>query len=638
MLEDVRVVDSGFISDHQLILATLHTSSMDSSLGGVPVTYRRIKDIDPVEFESRLRRSSLFSSPALTAESYASQFEEVVVETLDAMAPLRTRVRRPPKKITRWLSDEAVEAKRERRRLEKRWSSSKSDSDRIAYRRACRRANKLFNESRKDYFRSQLASSEDCRERWQITKRLLHSARTAQNRAVDELQQLCDKFAKFFINKIISLKHSVALTLSTISIFHAPDSIYVGEPLDSVTDVTADEVLKLILSMPSKSSSVDFIPTSLIKLCPLAFFEIIATLANLSFSQGIFPTKFKKPSLDPDNPANYRPISNLNNISKMLERLFLSRFYPHVPSSPHFNHFQSAYRKFHSTESALLHTFDSIYRSADQSKPTFLVSLDLSAAFDTIDHSILMNRLSTSFGIQGSALAWLTSYLSDRSQTIRIGSAASGPSNCQSGVPQGSVLGPILFSLYISPLGHIISSFNISRQQYADDSQLYISLVPDSIRASLDRFETCLSAVRSWLCTNGLCLNPDKPDSIILGTHQRFRTFPAIPAVKIANTDINISNEITSLGVIMDSKLTLDSHISAICESCYHHLRSLRHIRRSLTQDMAISVAVAIVQSRLDYCNSLLYDISNSTSINFSVCRTSLQDSPPMTGILPHTS
>ena len=535
------------------------------------------------------------------------------------MAPLRTRVRRPPKEITRWLSDEAVEAKRERRRLEKRWSSSKSDSDRIAYRLACRRANKLINESRKDYFRSQLSSSENCRERWQITKRLLHSARTAQNRAVDELQQLCDKFAKFFINKIISLKHSVALTLSTINIFHAPDPIYLGEPLDSVTDVTADEVLKLISSMPSKSSSVDFIPTSLIKLCPLVFSEIIATLANLSFSQGIFPAKFKeasvvpllkKPSLDPDNPANYRPISNLNNISKMLERLFLSRFYPHVTSSPHFNHLQSAYRKFHSTESALLHTFDSIYRSADQSKPTFLVSLDLSAAFDTIDHSILLNRLSTSFGIQGSALAWLTSYLSDRSQTIRIGSAASGPSNCQSGVPQGSVLGPILFSLYISPLGHIISSFNISHQQYADDSQLYISLVADSIRASLDRFEACLSAVRSWLCTNGLCLNPDKSDSIILGTHQRLRTFPAIPAVKIADIDINISNEITSLGVIMDSKLTLDSHISAICKSCYYHLRSLRHIRRSLTQDMAISVAVAIVQSRLDYCNSLLYDIS----------------------------
>ena len=117
--------------------------------------------------------------------------------------------------------------------------------------------------------------------------------------------------------------------------------------------------------------------------------------------------------------------------------------------------------------------------------------------------------------------------------------------------------------------------------------------------------------MRSWLCTNGLCINPDKSNSIILGTHQHLRTFSAIPAVKIAGIDINVSNEVTSLGVIIDSKLTLDSHVSVICKSCYYHLRSLGHIRRSLTQDMAISVAVAIVQSRLDYCNSLLFDISS---------------------------
>ena len=103
---------------------------------------------------------------------------------------------------------------------------------------------------------------------------------------------------------------------------------------------------------------------------------------------------------------------------------------------------------------------------------------------------------------------------------------------------------------------------------------------------------------------------PTSPTQSFWALTSVLRTFPAIPAVKIADTDINISNEITSLGVIMDSKLTLDSHISAIGKSCYYHLRSLRHIRRSLTQDMAISVAVAIVQSRLDYCNSLLSDIS----------------------------
>ena len=305
--------------------------------------------------------------------------------------------------------------------------------------------------------------------------------------------------------------------------------VYFCESFESIANVSVDEVRRLITSMPSKSSSVDFIPTSLLKLCPTVFSEV-ARLANLSFSEGIFPTMFKsaavtpllkKPSLDPDNPANYCPISNLNNISKIIERLFLSRFYPHVTSSPNFNHLQSAYRPHHSTETALLQTFDDIFCSADRSQPTLLVSLDLSAAFDTIDHSTLLSRLSTSFGVSGAALAWLTSYLTNRTQTVRIGSVTSEPSICLSGVPQGSVLGPILLSLYISLIGQIVSDFGISHQQYADDAQLYISLKSATAGTSISNLETCLSTLHSWLCFNGLSLNPDKSEAILFGTHQR---------------------------------------------------------------------------------------------------------------------
>ena len=147
---------------------------------------------------------------------------------------------------------------------------------------------------------------------------------------------------------------------------------------------------------------------------------------------------------------------------------------------------QSAYRKSHSTETALNHTFDRIYRSADQSQPTLLVSLDLSAAFDTIDHNILLSRLSTSFGVSGTALAWLSSYLNNRSQIVRIGSASSDPSICHSGVPQGSVLGSLLFSLFISPIGQLVSDFGISHQQYADDAQLYIALKSSGTASAIE--------------------------------------------------------------------------------------------------------------------------------------------------------
>ena len=295
----------------------------------------------------------------------------------------------------------------------------------------------------------------------------------------------------------------------------------------------------------------------------LFFSELISRLANLSFAEGIFPTTYKtaavlpllkKPSLDPSIPANHRPISNLNNISKILERLFFLRFYPHVSASPNFDPMQSAYRKSHSTETALNHTFDRIYRSADQSQPTLLVSLDLSAAFDTIDHNILLSRLSTSFGVSGTALAWLSSYLNNRSQIVRIGSASSDPSICHSGVPQGSVLGPLLFSLFISPIGQLVSDFGISHQQYADDAQLYIALKSSGTASAIERLESCLTSLHCWLCHNGLCLNPEKSEAIIFGTHQRLRTFPVISSVNVAGTPIKLSGEITSLGVVMDSR------------------------------------------------------------------------------------
>jgi len=208
--------------------------------------------------------------------------------------------------------------------------------------------------------------------------------------------------------------------------------------------VTHAEVYKILTSVPPKSSSADLIPPSLIKSCPGVFSELISVLANLSFSEGCFPTLFKnavvvpllkKPSLDKSVPSSYRPISNLNYISKILERLFLTRIQSHVFSSPNFNRHQSAHRRNYSTETALLFTTNDFFQSSDTGKFTLLISLDLSAAFDTIDHSILLSRLYTSFGLTGTVYSWLKSYLTDRSQSVHIGQHSSTPTLCTSGVP-----------------------------------------------------------------------------------------------------------------------------------------------------------------------------------------------------------
>ena len=220
----MRVIDSGLASDHQLILASVDITSSSSSRRPVRFTYRQIKNIDPADFESRLRQSSLFSSPAKDADSFADQIESVITATLDEVAPLKTRSRRPPKAVTRWLSEDAIAAKRHRRKMERKWQDTKSDPDRLAYRRACRHANKLINTSRQEYFREQLSSATDCRHRWQIAKSLLHSFKTVHEKSTDELKQLCSKFSAFFISKIQSLKQTIAATLASINYNPQPGS------------------------------------------------------------------------------------------------------------------------------------------------------------------------------------------------------------------------------------------------------------------------------------------------------------------------------------------------------------------------------------------------------------------------------
>ena len=343
--------------------------------------------------------------------------------------------------------------------------------------------------------------------------------------------------------------------------------------------------------------------------------HIITRLANLSFSQSTFPQKFKiaqvtpllkKRGLDPTDPASYRPISNLNTISKILERLVLARIVPHVSTLPSFDAVQSAYRKCHSTETALLKITDDIFNGFNDHRSTILVALDQSAAFDCIDHSTMIRRLSHTFGVTGKALEWLQSYLESRSTFVRWKQSSSDVTPLTSGVPQGSALGPLLFSLYIAPLSDVIRSFGVDHHQYADDAQIYITARKSDFSTKVNQLESCITSVHSWLQQNGLQLNPTKSEVIqFTACHGQDRV-DDLASFQVSGTAIELSSTIKSLGVIFDSKLSFDKHVSNVSKACYCHIRALRHVRESLPDDVARTVACSIVGSRLDYCNSLL--------------------------------
>jgi hypothetical protein len=609
------VSDSVGISDHRLITAEVQLPLQTESTVR-RLTRRIFSKFDSVKFESALLSSELYTAPETDVDNFTDQLERVVTSALDAICPAKTRRLRLSRRRRTPLSAEATMAKRRRRRLERRWLQSGRSDDKAEFRRCCRDTNRLINKSRSQLISTRLGQCANARQRWSAVRKLLHNDN--QSTLSDDIS-VCNMFANYFVTKIDSLKSAIVLQLNSL----APpplDPICIYPSLQLLEPVTPLEVSKLLSTIPPKSCCLDFVPTAIIKQCSPVFSHLIAYLANLSFSQGIFPSKFKhasvtpilkKQGLDPTVSANFRPISNLNNISKILERLFLTRLLPHITISPNFNPLQSAYRKHHSTETSLIHLLDSIYHAADNGLATLLLSLDLSAAFDTIDHTILLNRLTSSFGIMGSSHNWLKSYLSNRSFSVASGSSSSSilPSPC--GVPQGSVLGPILFNIYVSPIASIASSHSVHQQQYADDVQLFLFLSPASLSNSLFNLQRCVSSLHSWFLHNGLVLNPTKTEAICFGTGPRLHSFCDLTSIEAAGTSVPLANHVKLLGVTFDSHLNFDKHISNVCSSSYFHIRALRHIRPYLDFKTSNTIACSIVGSRLDYCNSILTGISS---------------------------
>ena len=269
----------------------------------------------------------------------------------------------------------------------------------------------------------------------------------------------------------------------------------------SYSPVTPFEVSKLIAC--AKPSPTDILPVFLLKSCSFLFPVIIADLANLSFTEGTFPTCYKtaqvipllkKPSLDPDDTSSFHPISNLRTLGKILERLSHLRLSPHVFSSGSFSSLQSGYRPKHSTETALLKATNDLFRAADTGSPSVLIALDLSAAFDCVSHPLLLNRLVTDFDFGGAALSWLSSYLTGRFHHLKVGEGRSPQISVDSGVPQGSVLGPLLFSLYISPIERLVNSCCVNHITYADDITLYVNL-KGCATTELSRLSNCVQSV-----------------------------------------------------------------------------------------------------------------------------------------------
>jgi hypothetical protein len=244
----------------------------------------------------------------------------------------------------------------------------------------------------------------------------------------------------------------------------------------------------------------------------------------------------------------------------------------------------------------------------DSKKVVILVMLDLSSAFDTVNHRLLLSRLAT-LGISGDALAWFKNYLSNRSQSVALQGTLGSSRPVTMGVPQGSVLGPLLFALYIGGLSEVFLSHGISYHCYADDIQLFVSVEPSQISDAIKRVERCIADVVKWLTEKLLLVNGSKTELIIFGTKPLLKKLPSIE-LHVDGAVIRPSDCVRNLGTFMDKNLTMEKHINRLVSASFSYLRVISRVRRSLSRASCKLLINALVFSRIDYCGSLLVGIS----------------------------
>ena len=515
-----------------------------------------------------------------------------------------------------WLNNSIKRQMRQRDFLLKKARKSGLQVDWTKYRSQRNRVNNLIKKEKENYNRRLIhENSRDVNSFWRTVKKIVpdKSKEASPTIKIDGVLStnkslIANAFNKFFVNTAASLCNSFAQAKTKV--LACAFSTRANNSTFLFAQVSESTVLSEICRLKSgKAVGLDNIPPRLLKDAAGIICKPITAIINASLSQSkvledwkaayVIPLYKKGKKGKTDNIDNYRPISILPVISKLLERTVHSQLVKYLQENHLLSPYQCGFRKQHSTTFAALSFADTIKRNIDQGLMTGAVFVDLRKAFDTIGHSLLLKKLS-SIGIKGKELKWFEDYLKDRTQTVGVGGVSSDPLSITSGVPQGSILGPLLFVLHVNDLPHSIRHCNVL--MYADDTVLFCAGQNTSVIQ--ETLNQDLSNISAWLQDNSLFLNTTKTETMLFGTHAKLAKFKDFN-ININGLSIKRVYEFMYLGVIFDDTISWTSHIKYIVSRAGKRLGMLSRLRRNLTVHAANTLYLSFIRPIFDYCDSV---------------------------------
>ena len=549
------------------------------------------------------------------AESAYNTFNDIYTKHYNAAYPLRSeRVRRknerqnPKPWILPWLEDACAR----KNDLFHKFVNEPTPENKTKYEKLSEFCAKHVDLAKSKYHKSYFEKyKENSRKQWQMINSLLNrnkNGKTKINKLVNEngdtisnSEEISENFNKYFCNIATNLKNASGYSSDTGD---SPYNEFLKDPVNNsmhLDDTDASEVYSLIKNFKNKTTRDTKISALKVANESYVFTNALAGVINKSFHQGVFPNELKIARVTPiykegqkSEVNNYRPISLLSCFSKIYEKLMHKRLISFLDSNDSLFEMQYGFRPGRSCEHALLSAQNTLLESLNNRQVSLLLLIDFSKAFDMVDHKILLKKL-YHYGIRGQALKWFEAYLSNRKQFVSVNDTNSSTLDITYGVPQGSILGPLLFVIYINDIPEIASYAKFI--MYADDANIIITA--STIEEVYNQLLNLCNNLEKWVHFNGLSINLKKTKYMIFS-----RSKVELPSsLKIQNVLISREVEARFLGVIIDESLKWSRHAKTVLSKMSRYVGIMYKIKKLLPLKARLQVYHSFIQSHINYCS-----------------------------------